>query len=49
MGSTFGLAFSISHFIFFILICPSTGKIKGPAFGLRTSNNSDDIPRLDIK
>jgi hypothetical protein len=29
MGSTFGLAFSISHFIFFILICPGTYKIKG--------------------
>jgi hypothetical protein len=33
MGSTFGLAFSISYFFFKILICPGTCKIKGSAFG----------------
>jgi hypothetical protein len=40
MGSTFGLAFSISNFIFFILICPGTCKIRGMAYGWRTSDNS---------
>jgi hypothetical protein len=33
MGSTFGLAICISHFIFFILLCPATCKMKGPGFG----------------
>jgi hypothetical protein len=28
MGSTFGSAFSISHFVFFILICLGTCNIK---------------------
>jgi hypothetical protein len=33
MGSIFGLAFSISHFIFFILICLGTFNIKGQSYG----------------
>jgi hypothetical protein len=41
MGSTFGLAFSISHFIlFFILICLGICNIKGATVGLRTSDSS---------